>query len=149
VLDSVFGPNGYVQTFDATVEQHCESGEAAARGEVHIAHAPPPELDLQLGVASDGTASAVSGAATVHGTVSCNKPTTVNLSGTVVQVVKKSTLARGSFFTQLPCTPDAPAAWTATASPGPRGLGCPRLGPYRSPPRRASRRMCARPRGSP
>jgi hypothetical protein len=32
VLDAVFGRNGYVQTFDATFEQHCEGGETAARG---------------------------------------------------------------------------------------------------------------------
>lgn len=42
IIKAVFGPQGYVQTFDATFEQHCEAGTPAARGEVHIANPPPP-----------------------------------------------------------------------------------------------------------
>jgi hypothetical protein len=117
VDNAVFGPNGYVQTFDATFEQHCEGGPAAARGEVHVSNPPPPpQLEVGLAVAADGTASTVSGKATVSGTVSCNKPTTMTVSGTAVQVVK-TVVVKGSFLTQVPCTPDAPAAWTASASP--------------------------------
>lgn len=32
----------YVQTFDATFEQHCENGTPAARGQIHIANPPAP-----------------------------------------------------------------------------------------------------------
>lgn len=117
VLAATFGPNGYVQTFDATFEQHCEGGPAAARGEVHISNPPPPPvLEVGLTVADGGTASTVSGKATVNGTVTCTKPTTATVSGTVVQVVR-AVVVRGSFLTQVPCTPDAPVAWTASASP--------------------------------
>lgn len=117
VLNAVFGPNGYVQTFDATFEQHCEGGEPAARGEVHISNPPPPApLDLDLAVATDGTASTVSGNATVHGTVTCNQPTLVELYGTVTQVVK-SQIIRGDFSTQVNCTPANPVTWTGTATP--------------------------------
>ncbi len=42
VLRAVFGTSGYVQAFDATFEQHCEGGTAAARGEVHISNPTPP-----------------------------------------------------------------------------------------------------------
>lgn len=42
VIKAVFGANGYVQTFDATFEQHCEGGSPAARGEVHISNPAPP-----------------------------------------------------------------------------------------------------------
>ncbi|MEU9828348.1 hypothetical protein [Micromonospora chersina] len=42
ISKAVFGPQGYVQTFDATFEQHCEGGDPAARGEVHISNRPPP-----------------------------------------------------------------------------------------------------------
>ncbi|MFG2110527.1 hypothetical protein [Micromonospora chersina] len=42
ISKAVFGPQGYVQTFDATFEQHCEGGTPAARGEVHISNRPPP-----------------------------------------------------------------------------------------------------------
>jgi hypothetical protein len=42
VIDAVFGPQGYVQKFDATFVQHCEGGTAAASGSVHISNPPPP-----------------------------------------------------------------------------------------------------------
>ena len=117
VINAVFGPNGYVQTFDATFEQHCEGGEAAARGEVHISNPPAPEpLDLKLAVATAGTASTVSGNAIVHGTVSCNQPTSVSLYGTVTEIVKKE-IVRGNFSTQVNCKPGDPVPWTATAVP--------------------------------
>jgi hypothetical protein len=42
IIKAVFGSDGYVQTFDASFEQHCEGGDPAARGEVHISNSPPP-----------------------------------------------------------------------------------------------------------
>ena len=117
VQNAVYGPHGYVQTFDATFEQHCEGGVDAARGEVHISNPPPPpELALDLTVTVDGTASTVTGNAIVHGTVSCNKPVDLNLAGNVTEIVKK-VVVRGSFAMGIDCTPGAPTAWTATAVP--------------------------------
>ncbi|GAA2280977.1 hypothetical protein GCM10010234_17490 [Streptomyces hawaiiensis] len=112
-----FGPQGYVKKLDATFVQHCEGGTAAARGEVHIENpAPPAELGLGLDIALAGTASSLNGKATVHGTVSCNKPVRVTVGGDVTQV-KKRDLIRGSFSTSVSCTPGAPVAWTGTAVP--------------------------------
>ncbi|MFJ4539851.1 hypothetical protein ACIP39_28365 [Streptomyces tibetensis] len=112
-----FGPQGYVKKLDATFEQHCEGGTSAARGEVHIENpAPPAELGLGLDIALAGTASSLNGKATVHGTVSCNKPVQVTVAGDVTQV-KKRDLIRGSFSTSVSCTPGAPVAWTGTAVP--------------------------------
>jgi hypothetical protein len=42
VTKAVFGPQGYVQAFDATFQQNCEGGTLAARGQVHISNPPPP-----------------------------------------------------------------------------------------------------------
>jgi hypothetical protein len=42
ITKAVFGPHGYVQTFDATFEQHCEGADPAARGKIHISNPPPP-----------------------------------------------------------------------------------------------------------
>lgn len=42
ISKAVFGSGGYVQAFDATFEQHCEGGAAAARGKIHIANPAPP-----------------------------------------------------------------------------------------------------------
>lgn len=117
ISDVEFGPQGYVKKLDATFEQHCEGGTTAARGEVHINNpAPPAQLDLGLAVALEGTASTLNGKATLHGTVSCNKPVQVDVSGDVTQV-KSQKLIRGSFNSSVSCTPGAPAAWTATAVP--------------------------------
>ncbi|MFJ8585112.1 hypothetical protein ACIRD2_10695 [Streptomyces sp. NPDC093595] len=112
-----FGPAGYVKKLDATFEQHCEGGTAAARGEVHIDNPPPPaQLGLGLAVALDGTASTLNGKATLHGTVNCTKPVDVHVSGNVTQV-KKQNLIRGSYATSVSCVPGTPAPWTATAVP--------------------------------
>jgi hypothetical protein len=117
VTEASFGPHGYVETFAATFEQHCEGGPAAARGEVRIENPPPPpELAVEFGVAASGTVSTVSGAATVGGEVTCNKATTSTVSGTVSQVVR-SVLVRGEFLVEVPCTPGAPVPWTAIARP--------------------------------
>jgi hypothetical protein len=75
VLDATFGPDGYVQTFDATFEQHCEGNVPALRGEVRIANTspPPPRATVQITVDSAGQLGA-HGTATVHGTISCSAP---------------------------------------------------------------------------
>src|SRR6266545_2414353 len=53
----------------------------------------------------------------VHGAATCNKPTSVFVEGTVTQIVKRIILVKGSFATAAACTPDAPASWTASATP--------------------------------
>ncbi|WP_240436510.1 hypothetical protein [Streptomyces sporangiiformans] len=96
--------------FAVHFEQHCEGGTPAARGEVHIDNpAPPVELDLGLAVALNGTASTLNGKATLHGTVRCNKPVQVAVSGDVTQV-KKQNLIRGSYSTSVSSVPGAPVA---------------------------------------
>lgn len=118
ISDVTFGPNGYVEKLDATYEQHCEGGTAALRGEVHIANpAPPAELGLGVSVALKGTASTLDGKATISGTVTCNEPVKVAVSGNVTQVARK-VLIKGSYATTVDCDPKAPAnTWTAAADP--------------------------------
>jgi hypothetical protein len=117
VTDAVFGPYGYVQTFDATFEQHCDGVQSPIRGEVHIANPPPPQaLELGVTVATDGKADTLNGNATVHGTVSCTTASNVSVGGAITQVVKRA-LVRGWYSTSAACAPGAPVAWTATAVP--------------------------------
>ncbi|KDN20506.1 hypothetical protein [Amycolatopsis rifamycinica] len=117
VQNVVFGPRGYVQTLDATFEQHCEGAEPAARGEVHIANPPaPPDLAIGLKVATDGTASTLNGNAYLHGTVDCTAAAKVTLSGAATQV-KRNVIIRGTYTAQVACTPGTPAPWTATVVP--------------------------------
>lgn len=117
VQNVVFGPHGYVQALDATYEQHCEGGEPALRGEVHIANPPaPPELAIGLKVATDGTASTLNGNAYLHGTVDCTAAAKVTLSGAATQV-KRNVIIRGNYTAQVACTPGTPAPWKATVVP--------------------------------
>ncbi|WP_254552602.1 hypothetical protein [Kitasatospora sp. MMS16-BH015] len=106
-----------MQTLDASFVQHCEGGTAATSGEVHIANpVAPPELGLGLGVAVDGTASALDGKATVSGTVTCNKATQVAVSGLVTQV-KNKVIIRGPYSTSVACVPGKTVAWSVQADP--------------------------------
>ncbi|MEU9441130.1 hypothetical protein AB0D42_09445 [Streptomyces sp. NPDC048304] len=117
ISDVTFGPNGYVEKLDATYEQHCEGGTAALRGEVHIANpAPPAALGLGVSVNPTGAASTLDGKAAIGGTVSCNQPVRVSVSGNVTQVAKQI-LIKGSYATTVACEPGTPTAWTATADP--------------------------------
>ena len=61
VSKAVFGPQGYVQAFDASFEQHCEGGKPAARGEVHISNPPPPPQATPKAPATNSPRAATTG----------------------------------------------------------------------------------------
>jgi hypothetical protein len=118
VTKAVFGPHGYVQEFDASFDQRCDtSTTATAHGQIHIVNpAPPADLKLDATVATTGGANSLDGTADVSGTVTCNKPVQVNVSGQATQN-KNGVLTNGSFTTSVACTPGAPTAWSAAAAP--------------------------------
>lgn len=118
IQDIAFGPHGYVQTLDATYEQHCEQGTTAARGEVHIANpAPPTEFGTQVVVATNGTASTLNGNAYISGTITCNEDTVpVTLTGTATQVAH-NIIIRGNYTATAVCKAGQPVPWTATVVP--------------------------------
>ncbi|MFI7596357.1 hypothetical protein [Actinoplanes sp. NPDC049681] len=118
VVDQVsFGPQGYVEDFDATFEQHCEGDDPAARGRVQIHNDPAPEqLTLSVTPASDGTFSRLNGAATIHGTVACSADVPVRINGDITQV-KRKTIIRGTFSAQVDCEKNAEIPWSGTATP--------------------------------
>jgi hypothetical protein len=117
IQDVVFGPQGYVQTLDATYEQHCEGATAALRGEVHIANpTAPPLLSLGLQVSTSGTASKLDGNAEVSGQVTCSEAASVTVFGVVTEVAHK-VIIRAGYATTVACTPGALADWSATAVP--------------------------------
>jgi hypothetical protein len=117
ITEASFGDNGYVERFGASFEQHCENGDSAARGEVHITNPEPPAaLTVTPSVATEGTVSPVSGRARVNGTVTCNRPVTIGLSGDLSQVVR-GRIVRGPLSASVACTPGAPVAWTTIVTP--------------------------------
>lgn len=113
VTQIAFDDAGAVKSFDADFEQHCEGMTPALRGHVHLVSAPqPPPLTLAFGLASTGRVDRVSGEVTVRGTVTCNKPATVWLSGTLTQRATRFAQATGTFSRQVQC--DGATAWEAT-----------------------------------
>ncbi|ELP69524.1 hypothetical protein ACKI1I_31300 [Streptomyces turgidiscabies] len=83
----------------------------------HEAHIddPAPPAELGLDIALEGTASSLSGKATIHGTVRCTKPVQATVTDNVTQVEKRE-IIRGSYSTSVSCAPGAHATWTR-ASP--------------------------------
>jgi hypothetical protein len=122
VLDATFGPDGYVQSFDATFEQHCEGDVPALRGEVRIANTspPPPRATVRITVDSAGQLGA-HGTATVNGTISCSVPpfnpyapmAAPIISVTVAEQTKSGDVSLGNAAFPASCTP-TPTPWTAT-----------------------------------
>jgi len=109
-----FGPYGYVREIDASFEQYCNGATVPARGELH-AQMPEPPAELALGVNLDTTGKVASrtGQITVGGSVTCNKPAYVTVSGNVEQVQKQATPIAW-YETNVACTPGAPVPWTVS-----------------------------------
>jgi hypothetical protein len=122
VLDATYGPDGYVQNFHATFEQHCEGNIPALRGEVQIANTspPPPPATVQITIDPAGELGA-HGTAIVHGTISCSVPpynpydpsAAPIISVTVTEQTKSGTISLGNAAYPPSCTP-TPTPWTAT-----------------------------------
>jgi hypothetical protein len=74
VQNAVFGPNGYVQTLDATFEQHCEGAWPGPRPRCRPA-APRPTRRGKAEVQTTGSAVDP----TYGNTVTVNKTTVVTL----------------------------------------------------------------------
>lgn len=114
IVSIAYGPFGYLESFDATFEQHCEGATAALRGEVAFATpAPPPALSL--GVSANGTGTVTrSGAVTLQGIVTCTQPVTVTITGAATQTPRSKKTASAQFTTSSNCTPAAGGTWQVT-----------------------------------
>jgi hypothetical protein len=111
VLEATFGPYDYIQSFDATFEQHCEGSSAALYGEVRVVNPPAPPLQsVQVSVDPIDTVTK-DGIATVAGTVTCSLPlhwpdyTTVN--GMVSQTNREGVVTQEIPTIAESCTPDS------------------------------------------
>lgn len=117
VLESTFGPNGYVERFHAVFEQHCEGSPAALHGEVRIVNTPPPPaLVIQLTVNRSGSVDRVTGKARVSGVLSCSVPVSANIQAVLQQRLNRFSLAASSAFLSKACSP-TPVTWTIEFTP--------------------------------
>lgn len=116
VTEIAIGASGAIEHFDADFEQHCEGATPALRGHVHVVTAPAPApLSIGLGLATTASTDRQTGVATVNGTITCNRPTTVWLSGTLTQRVTRFAQATGHFSRQVACS--GTTTWQAAVSP--------------------------------
>ncbi len=105
VTQIAFDDAGAVQSFDADFVQHCEGAEPALRGHVHLVAAPPPPpLTIAIGLDPDGRVDRASGTATVRGTITCSRPTTVVLWGTLTQRATRFAQATATFNQVIQCS---------------------------------------------
>ncbi len=120
VSDAVFGPYGYVQSFHATFEQHCEGSGPALDGEVSVSNPPPPPpLSTQLTIAPTGQIGS-HGSANLSGTITCNRPVDPERSYiqlTVSQLAKTGTLTGAAAFAVPSNCSTIPSPWQATVTP--------------------------------
>jgi hypothetical protein len=120
VSDAVFGAYGYVQSFHAAFDQHCEGGEPALHGEISVSNPPPPPpLSTQLTIAPTGQIAS-HGSVSLTGTITCNRPVEAERSYiqlTVSQASKTGTVT-GAAAVSVPnnCS-TTPSPWQATVTP--------------------------------
>jgi hypothetical protein len=119
VLEAAYGPDGYVESFHATFEQHCEGFAPALRGEVVVSNPPPPPpIGATVTIDAAGKLTA-SGSALVHGTISCTRqpdPDRSYLQLVLSEPTKKGTIT-GAAAISPPSCPSTPVAWQAIVSP--------------------------------
>jgi outer membrane protein assembly factor BamB len=72
-------------------------------------------LDISVQIDRSGSVNPSTGVATVRGTVSCNRATSVAVSGELRQTFANRVVIQGFFFTQADCAPPT-SAWSATVT---------------------------------
>jgi hypothetical protein len=119
VSQAVFGPDGYVQSFRASFEQHCEGSAPALRGEVAVSNPPPPP-PLSAQVSSLSAQLSAHGSMTVSGTVACTRPIDPNRSYVQLAVSEPSKDAAIEGFAAFALPSDcgtAARAWQSVVTP--------------------------------
>jgi hypothetical protein len=77
-------------------------------------------LSTAFSVEKFGSVDPHSGLVTVRGQVSCSRPTTIQVFGSVIQVIAQRAELRGFFFTLVECAGPS-IAWSASATAAPNG----------------------------
>jgi len=111
VYEARYAADGRLQRFHASFVQHCEGEAPALLGSIELGETPP----LAIHIALDETApiNPLTGAATVTGTVTCDRTAALTLSGTLEQSSSPPGAARGTFVRTATCSA-TPTAWSAT-----------------------------------
>jgi hypothetical protein len=119
VRTAKFGPHNWVEEFDAGFVQHCESPDAPAlTGEIRIVNGPAPaELAVRANASATAKVIRASGRAVVGGSVTCNRPAQVTLTGDLAQRRSRTALATGTWTSVPVHCGTTPTRWTASVKP--------------------------------
>ena len=118
VLDATYEPSGYVDSFHAVFEQHCEGLAPALRGEVQVANPPPPP-PITAHLTVGGIGQLTRGGVTLHGTISCSREPDPDRSAILLGVsepTKAGARTGSAAFSVLSC-PTTPVPWSFTVTP--------------------------------
>ena len=118
VLDAVYEPSGYVDSFHAVFEQHCEGLAPALRGEVQVTNPPPPP-PITATLTIDDTAQVTRGSVALHGTISCSRAPDPDRSAINLDVSEptKSGNRLGYAALSVVSCPTTPVPWSITVTP--------------------------------
>jgi hypothetical protein len=119
VLDAVYEPSGYVDSFHAVFEQHCEGMAPALRGEVQVTNPPPPP-PISVSLTIDGTAQLTArGAVALHGTIACSRQPDPERSSIIIDVTEptKNGNHLGYAAVDVGTCPTTSVPWSATVTP--------------------------------
>lgn len=116
VEDIAYLPDGSLDRFAASFEQHCNGAVEALRGSIALDVAPPgPPLTVTQDLKANGTVVKSTGVATIRGTVTCSKPTYAYIGATLTQV-RKGVQTAGTTPVSVSCGP-TPVTWSAQVTP--------------------------------
>jgi hypothetical protein len=100
-------------TYYVIVGVCCGNGRTGGGGrlELNVSEVIPLAIEMTVQISETGTVD--TGMATISGTVTCNQRTTFYADGTIRQLREDDLfVARGSFWTQVGCMPEAPVSWS-------------------------------------
>jgi hypothetical protein len=100
-------------TYFVIVGVCCGNGRAGGGGRLELNVSEVLPLAIEMTVQIDGTGTVDTGMATISGTVTCNQRASFYASGSIRQLRGDDLfVARGSFWTEVGCMPEAPVAWS-------------------------------------
>jgi len=117
VYEAVYGPYGYVQTFHASWEQHCEGVTPALFGEVYISNPPPlPALSIDVTLDTDVNVTPTNGHVVLAGTMKCSQEVSTLMFIDFLQTHGPNKFAYAGDAYDVPCHPTT-SRWSIEVPP--------------------------------
>lgn len=117
VLEATISRNGFIESFHARFEQHCEGAAAALFGEVRIVNPPPPPpLQISLTIQTLGDVDRLSGKVRLTGTIACSTSADVGVNAVLTQRLNRFSLATANANLFTPCSPTS-SPWALDFTP--------------------------------